>query len=69
MSEWISVKDRLPEGEDHCIVWAPESFPKNSKCVIAEFYDDNNTFYSESSDYPMGDITHWILTPKPPKEL
>lgn len=59
MNEWISVKDRLPEKDGSYLVWAPLSFPKNSRCVVAEFYDDNNTFYSESSDSPMPDVTHW----------
>lgn len=27
--------------------------------VVAEFYEDNKTFYSESSDYAIEDVTHW----------
>ena len=65
--EWVSVKTRLPEICTSYLVWAPTSFPKNSNCVVAEFYDDNNTFYSESSDYPMEDVTHWCHLPQPPK--
>jgi hypothetical protein len=67
MNEWISVKDRLPEKQGHFLVWAPESFPKNTEHVVAEFYDDNNTFYSESSDMPMPDVTHWQPLPAPPQ--
>ncbi len=65
---WISVEERLPTKFTSYLVWAPKSFPKNSYCVVAEFYDDNNTFYSESSDEPMEDVTHWMPLPEPPKE-
>lgn len=64
--KWISVNDRLPEKQGHFLVIAPKSFPKNCIMVVAEFYDDNNTFYSESSDYPMPDVTHWMPLPEPP---
>lgn len=64
----ISVKDRLPEKPGHYLAYAPLSFPKNCHWVVAEFYDDNNTFYSESSDMPMEDVTHWSPLPKYPQE-
>lgn len=56
---WIPVEEKLPDKQGHYLVIAPKSFPKNCKVVVAEFYDDNNTFYSESSDYPIEDATHW----------
>ena len=67
MNEPISIKDRLPEKDGSYLVYAPRSFPKNSRWVVAEFYDDNNTFYSESSDSPMPDVTHWVPLPDEPK--
>lgn len=73
--KWVSVNDRLPvcqpEKLCHCLVIAPRSFPKNCEVVVAEFYDDNNTFYSESGDNPMEDVTHWMYVPElpsPPKQ-
>jgi len=63
---WRRVEDELPEGCGSYLVYAPESFSKNSPCVVAEFYDDNNTFYSESSDNPMPDVTHWMPLPEKP---
>lgn len=71
--EWISVKDMLPEKEGHYLVYCPKSFPKNYRAVVGEFYDDNKTFYSESSDSPIEDATHWCYIPtiepiNPPKE-
>jgi hypothetical protein len=64
--EWISVNDRLPENQGHFLVIAPKSFPKNCVVVVAEFYDDNNMFYSESGDFPMTDVTFWSEIPKLP---
>ena len=56
---WISVEDELPEEQGYYLVIAPHSFPKNCNIVVAEFYEDNKTFYSESSDSPITDATHW----------
>lgn len=56
---WIPVEEKLPEKQGHYLVKAPKSFPKNCIVVVAEFYEDNNTFYSESSDCPIEDATHW----------
>ena len=56
---WISVEDELPEEQGYYLVIAPHSFPKNCNVVVAEFYEDNKTFYSESSDSPITDATHW----------
>jgi hypothetical protein len=68
MDKLTSVKDGLPEKDGSYLVYAPKSFPKNSRFVVAEFYDDNDTFYSESSDEPMPDVTHWTTLPDEPNE-
>lgn len=70
-SQWIKINSEkdLPEKQCHCLVIAPKSFPKNCIMVVAEFYDDNNIFYSESSDYPMEDVTHWKPLPEAPSNL
>ena len=65
--KWISINERLPEKDGSYLVWAPESFPKNSRCVVSEFYNDNNKFYSESGEYVMSDVTHWCNLPDDPK--
>lgn len=56
---WIPVSEELPTKQDHYFVKAPKSFPKNCIVVVAEFYEDNKMFYSESSDCPLPDVTHW----------
>lgn len=63
MSEWISVKDRLPEGYKDVLV----CFENSSG------YHVDITFYSDKLDYGEGwyltaDITHWMPLPEPPKE-
>lgn len=64
----IPVTERLPERvKGHYLVFAPKSFPKNSRFVVAEYYDDNKTFYSESDEMPMKDVTHWAELPEEPK--
>ena len=56
---WIRVEDELHIEQGYYLVVAPHSFPKNCNVVVAEFYEDNKTFYSESSDSPIEDATHW----------
>ena len=56
---WIPVEEEKPKEQGHYLVIAPKSFPKNCKVVVAEFYEDNQMFYSESSDCPIPDVTHW----------
>ena len=70
MSEIISVKERLPDVEcGSFLVYAPKSFPKNSRWLVAEFKDDVKGFYSESDEYFMEDVTHWCELPDEPHIL
>ena len=62
----FSITEKLPEKQGCYLVYAPKSFPKNSRWLVAEFYEDNNTFYSESSDYAIEDVTHWTKLPPEP---
>lgn len=64
--ELFAVSEKLPEKAGSYLVFAPNSFPKNSRFIVAEFYDDNNTFYSECSDQPLPDVTHWAYLPAEP---
>ena len=65
--EVISVKDRMPNVEyGSYLVYAPLSFPKNSKWVVAEYYDDAKGFYSEYGENFMDDVTHWCELPNYP---
>jgi hypothetical protein len=68
MNEIFNVKDKLPDVEcGSFLVYAPKSFPKNSRWLVAEYYDDAKGFYSESSENFLDDVTHWTKLPDEPK--
>ncbi len=63
MSEWISVKDRLPETEDMYLCYLATG-------KVTEFYLNANEM---SGDRKWGygidqEATHWMPLPEPPKE-
>lgn len=64
--EWISVKDRLPEDDQECLV----AF----KCCEDFAFDLSTYFASDESfiywnDFGLRrDITHWMPLPEPPKD-
>ena len=67
MNEIVNVKDRLPNVEcGSFLVYAPKSFPKNSRWLVAEYYDDVKGFYSESGENFLEDVTHWCTLPDEP---
>jgi hypothetical protein len=65
--EWISAKDRLPEGFTSCIVYRKGiygghfSMLRYSQELGWHFYD------SEWGDVTVNDVTHWMPLPQPPK--
>lgn len=66
-AEVFNVKDKLPDVEcGSFLVYAPKSFPKNSRWVVAEYYDDVKGFYSESGENFLEDVTHWCKLPDEP---
>lgn len=64
---WRPVSEGLPEKQGDFFVRTPRSFPKNIPYQVAEFYDDNNTFYEEHTDSPLDDVTHWLPIPPAPE--
>ena len=75
MSEWISVKDRLPEGDKNVLI-CDVNCPNNYEYpyIIDESYEI--AFYSERSkhfclcakdvDWVTDNVTHWMPLPEPP---
>lgn len=63
--EWISVKDRLPEGKVNCLVHYKHSYCDNDGywAIGVSFYDGNE--FHIGLEYK---ITHWMPLPPPPKE-
>lgn len=62
-SEWISVKDRLPERKEDVYLCCIDSlaFPGTQYIRILKFYGDGTWEHG-------GNVTHWMPLPEPPKE-
>jgi hypothetical protein len=58
-TRWIPVEEALPTEQGHYLVKVKYSFPKNCNVLVAEFYDDRETFYCECNEKPLKDVTHW----------
>ena len=68
MTETFNVKDKLPDVEcGSYLAYAPHSFPKNSRWVVAEYYDGVKGFYDEAGENGMEDGTQWCELPKEPE--
>jgi len=79
MSEWIDVRDRLPEPYVFCLVFerrmdepSPISIARwegDKWNGIGEDEDESNAFYSDLFwDISWKNITHWMPIHNPPKE-
>lgn len=64
MSEWISVKDRLPEGYTDVLVCF---ITASGYHVEVTFYCDHHPDYGNGWYLPVN-ITHWMPLPEPPEE-
>ncbi|MBR1749926.1 MAG: DUF551 domain-containing protein [Ruminococcus sp.] len=64
MSEWISVKDRLPEDGEEVLIYSTTN--EISMCYYDE---DTHRFNVVDSDLYWNEIsvTHWAPLPEPPK--
>ena len=58
---WISVEERLPEGECIAIGWQDEM-------LIGYVYRSGTGYACESDGEYLMDVTHWMPLPEPPKE-
>jgi len=72
MREWISVKDRMPNGYEEVIVW-PFIDSYGTK-FSAEYHPNLGWKYFLHTDYICDyqdinhDITHWMPLPNSPEE-
>jgi len=74
MSEWISIKDELPELKTWVLVYTyqrEDREPKRKRRETAYRYKmdncDRELFSTEGGSYPWI-VTHWMNLPEPPKE-
>jgi hypothetical protein len=72
MSEWISIKDRLPEIEEHVLITyrtsqdygslkVMQAFRINDCEYVVDVYSDGTCVLSDYVDY-------WMPLPEPPEE-
>lgn len=65
MSEWISIKDRLPEKDVAVLCFYYDQY----MAVMEYWYDDYKTgkpTFSNPPSPPVERVTHWMPLPKPP---
>lgn len=70
MSEWISVKERLPVEllsglSDVVLIWCP-SFVSMAHRVNGKWYFHDERDY-QGEWFQQEDVTHWMNLPEPPK--
>lgn len=76
MSEWISVKDRMPEKKRAVLVYAPHM----DEPIVTMYFDPDDQmaefgeWVSDCTPNRLGwssmtgeDVTHWMPLPEPPK--
>lgn len=70
MSEWISVKDRLPEQDGWALTYCPAMlslrFPENP-ILVQEFtrYEEGDTAWHTDEGGSV-EPSHWMPLPEPP---
>ena len=67
MSEWISVKDRLPDGNEPVLVYAEDGVITVCSLVIADAFANpkNLKMWEDNDGYDVCDVTHWMPLPEP----
>lgn len=66
MNKWISVRDKLPEKTQNCLVYYEHCYAEDDYWAIgmASYMDGIEEFVGIDSKYYM--ITHWMPLPAPP---
>ncbi len=62
MSNWISVKDRLPEDGQEVDVWQSGNFNRRFTNV---YYVDDGFFAFKDGTVYMRDVSHWMPVSRP----
>ena len=64
MSDWISVRERMPDDTKSVLVWCPSRRNKYTACWVCP---DWIHFGGRFDVIVLEDVTHWMPTPEPPK--
>lgn len=68
MSEWISVKDRLPENGADILFNVPSCYGVEKGHRFDDiFVSDRTSPYNDQVDWPIEQVTHWQPLPAPPE--
>lgn len=71
MSEWINVKDRLPDDYGWFIV--NDTYLVSSNNVTMGFFDGDSAVVwlplDQRLDQDSMNVTHWMPLPEPPKDM
>jgi hypothetical protein len=73
MSNWISVKDRLPEDgsfdeDGYVLVWVKWRCPAIARKDWAQGWKPEHWRTDCGERLEIKDVTHWMPLPEPPKE-
>ena len=67
-TEWISVKDRLPDEDCIVDVWMPEYDDTYKRVPDVQYNARQKIFYIEYDFIDItNDVTHWMPLPEQPK--
>lgn len=62
MSEWISVKDRLPDHREEVLAFSPQY----KEYMMGHVFEWVGTVVCEFDEYVLTKVTHWMPLPEPP---
>ena len=67
ITEWISVKDRLPKKTETVLCWKNEYGCFVARYIKLKYTEDWYEFVAVGGGVAVG-VTHWMPLPNPPKE-
>ena len=69
MSEWISVKDRLPPSETEVLWWNKTAHQAGvSSWEYMSHCNDTMIYWGDAGNVSIKNFTHWMPLPAAPKE-
>lgn len=63
--KWISVKDRLPNENTHCIAYMAD----RGSIILCYFHNDFSLIRVGDDGFSKHGVTHWMYLPELPKDI